>query len=183
MAQKEFSTVDTLNLFGADLSLNHGAVVKVGIEPRTFCLPIFQWDTKSPWKLGMKDPPNQVWRTADEIVANILKHRTPYSVTALAVDWSPSSVYWSGRKAYLVQQAFLMGVLYQKCNEHMIGVSFVSSQKLRSWLGYSAGIPKVKVQEAALEEYPLPKIELEELNEDQLDAYIVALYLYNTWRE
>lgn len=183
MAEKNVSLDQNLDLFGADLSLNHGAVVKVGIEPTLYCLPIFSWDTKSPYSFGMKDPPSKVWATADAIVGQVIAHRDREKETVLSVDWSPSSVYWSGRKAYLVQQAFFMGLLYQKCAEHMIGVDFVPSTKLRSWLGYSASIPKIQVQETALEMYPLQEKELAELNEDHLDAYIVALYTYNFWRE
>ncbi len=167
-------------IFGGDLSLNHGAIVRLVYNHTDDLIAsideVHRWDKKDKSKLTLKSTPKEILEKADTIKYAIF-HRFPKDVgETLVVDWSPQSVYWRTRKIQIVQMSLFMGMLFATKPDYNISVDFVSASDLRSFWGLPSNVSKEKLQEIVLSYHKPPPLFLTWAEEDDIDAYILALY-------
>jgi len=161
--------------YGADLSLNHGAVVHIHMQDDsvTSVTSIYRWDSKDSHKLSLKSTPSEIYRTVREIFLAVL----PPANSLVAVDFASQSVYWRTKKIFVVQMGLFMGMLYSEFKNHTSTISFVIPKDLREYFNQPATMAKQEFQEYALMLFPPPPVFLTWATEDDIDAYILAIYI------
>ena len=167
--------------FGFDPSLRHGALVFA-----SFAFPhsgditqyrvlidwddTFSWDKKSDIAIGMKSPPQAVWRLLEGAIKALASDP---SHSPVGIDWTIYSATWKGKKLQTAQQAYEVGYFTRAA--HCLGhpVIYVTPRSVRDTLGLGRA-DKAEVwtafrdQVEFAEHVDLPK------TEDQRDALILA---------
>lgn len=165
--------------YGADLSLTHGSVVRVEMDTEnvvTFAETIYKWDKKDSHRLSLKSTPDEIFLKVRDIFYSF-----PVNPTVnLAIDWQ--LVFWNTRRLLIVQMALFMGMMYSRFR--LADLEFVIPAQIREFWGLKTNAPKQDVQDTVLKIYPLPIGFKQYANEDDIDAYILALYMIlNTTQE
>lgn len=158
--------------YGADLSLNHGAIVAVTMEGTsvTGVDSIFSWTKKDNHSLKLKSSPSALYSTARDLVLSIPGE------AVLVLDWSGQSVYWRTTKLFVVQMGLFLGMVYALAKKRKISVLEVTPKELREYFNQPQKLPKKELQDYVLLLFPPPHLFLTWATEDDIDAYILAIY-------
>ena len=172
----------TARAYGGDLSLRHGSVVYAEMRGDTvqYVTSIYKWDKKDSHSLGLKSPPDDIQRKVEEITRAMNHDPARGNAITFSIDWAPQAVYWRTNKALAVQMGMFMGMLYLSSNwkSSKDFLEFVPPYELRSYFSLASNAAKLLVQETALMVYPPPPNFLNWANEDDIDAYILAIYSF-----
>ncbi len=162
--------------FGADLSLNHGSVVAVEMtadgKEVIQVESIYKWDKKDSHKLTLKSSMSEIHKK----VAEICRPMSGFENARVAVDWAGMSVYWRTKKLFVVQMGLFVGMLYSRAMEKAIQINFITPKELREYFLLPQKISKEDFQKYVLMLFSPPTSFLQWANDDDIDAYILAIY-------
>lgn len=165
--------------FGIDVSLTHGSVVVVELieKKKLVCDQLFSWDKKDSHSLSLKSSMESINLQVFGIVQAIGSHdSTDWMDTFISIDWSTRSVHWRSKRLFAVQMGIMMGMFYEQFLRLSTNVSFVTPQTLRKYWGLQHNASKEDLQKVVLEEYPPDALFKSWANEDDIDAYILAVH-------
>lgn len=159
---------------GADLSLNHGSVilVEMGENIVTNVVSVYSWNKKDNHKLTLESTPQALFTKVKEISAALSVH----NVTVLGIDWFAQSVYWSTKKLFVVQMGLFLGMLYAEISRKNIYFLPISPRQLREYFNQPLTLSKKDFQHFVLLLFPPPILFNSWATEDDIDAYILAVY-------
>ncbi len=159
--------------YGADLSLTHGSIVRVEMNENevAFAGTIYKWDKKDSHRLSLKSTPDDIFIKVRDIFLSLPDSED----IRLAVDWQ--LVFWNTRRLLIVQMALFMGMLYTAARHKPALLEFVLPAQIRHFWGLKGNAPKEDVHNTVLNIYPLPTGFSMYADEDDIDAYILALYM------
>lgn len=162
--------------FGADLSLNHGSIVRVDMKGDivTNITGIYSWDKKDNHKLTLKSTPKELLNKVHEI-SNALMVNVTLGIP-LGLDWSAQSIYWRTTKIFVVQMGLFLGMFFSEIIRRNIPIIPITPNQLREYFNQSVKLPKKEFQYYILLLFPPPKLFKTWANEDDIDAFILAVY-------
>ncbi len=164
-------------VYGADLSLTHGSIVRVNMNERhvvTYAEIVYKWDKKDSHRLSLKSTPAQLFLKVRDIFLSFTEDSD--TMIYLAVDWAIQSIFWRSKKMFAMQMGMFLGMMYTTARQKDINLYFTSPATLRKNWGLKGNAPKQDLQDAVLELYPLPEGFKQYADEDDIDAYILAIY-------
>lgn len=164
--------------YGADLSLNHGAVVLVEMGKKNQIFPVSSvlgWDKKDSHKLTTKSTHEELHQKVKDIIVSISAFSRVNEKPELVVDWTPTAVHWRTKKSFIVIMGVFMGMLYEQTLAHNIKFTAISPSVLRQLWGLRNNAPKEELQLLVLSAYPPPVLFNTWAKDDDIDAYILAV--------
>lgn len=161
--------------FGADLSLTHGSVVRVQMigGEVTVAEVVYKWVAKDKHRLSLKSTPSEIHRKVQDIAVAIYGGG---SMIKISIDWSSVLIFWKVKRLFAVQMGMFLGMLYRMAIEMGISLFFVTPLQVRKYWELPQKTSKLEIQDRWLQDYPLPALFKQHADEDDIDAYILAIY-------
>lgn len=171
--------------YGLDPSLQHGALVKVLIDPvlnQILNIEIVgQWTKKSGNALNEHSEPDAVYTLAQ----TVLKRMSPSSGRLLAIDYDDRAAYWTRRPGQVAKLLLFLGYFIRGVHERSVPVVMVSPAQLRKYLNLKQKDEKHLVHERFIQRVRISGLarQVFDSHEDVKDAAIIAYMAAMTSRE